>query len=1685
MSQDPFALLTSKGPGAAAGSSTPTPTVFGPLTAGLQQQVPAAALGWVSFDDGPDMGAVPAFPPPQQHQVHTPAVPGPPLPVPVASPAPTAEAAGGLGGGTSFSPLTSAAGKSTFPTFAALHASGGSAPPPAAAAATSQPTVNPFTSPAATAPTASSGPVVAHANPFAASVNPHGATAAARSSDPFADLAIKPPPPRPPPMGTSTSRRHVTDPFAAAEATPPVKEAVAPVFPSFAALHGQAPPPPPQAHTARATAGDHSPFPTFPAFAAAPQLPPPGAAPAAPAATAAKALEPASMDNTSFDAFVSQALHAAPTPAATATATAPAAGAAASARPPGYADALSMSPAPGSTPAAPLLPPPPPAYEEAVAMSPPPPPPPAYTDALAMPAAPSMGVDGSGALTSPLPPPGYDEARAMPSADSSAAPPSDVSLSGIVPGRPLPGAHVPHVHSGLAVGWAGTAVVGAAGEENWASFGSAMNAAPHVAQQITHTKPALAEMPLPRPPPTTSFGPGGGVLAHSSGMHIPHASPPPPPPPMPPPPLPKQVTIEVRLPPLKPKDAALPMRLAGGMGYVFAAPGGEGVSALQWMLRPSQPPVGVGAHGTAVGGQPLAYELPVGVEPHAGEDWDSAPAAALPAPPSCEAAVTCMLLDEQSGSLWTGHKDGKVARWSVLQGRIAQYQHHWKAHAFGKVTSLALTPWGELWTGASSGSVRAWQYLAAIPATRPPTRMFECRRERLARGSTARAAAPRPHSKVRLMAVGPCGRVVWTAGRSGLALWGAYDGEFLGSLTPAAEREPGAPAGAGGAAGGGPASAGATGAGYVAGGGLARPGTMSTYAAAYAGDTGAGGVLGREGRDAQLLLEINPRTGLEPALIERRFARAPPPEGNDDGEAAEADLGTQVFKGLAGAAKFAAKWGKKIAKNVGELQAVASGGGKDAASAEEWSEGAKGGGYGAAGGGASSAGLAGRGKVVALVPGLDGSMFVAFKNGVLDKYTEWGKLMWSRDLGREPQLCCAALVGTQLWLGCTDGCILAVTAAAGELSRTWKAFDFPVVGLAHDPNPFRGLGLVYGLSEHGSVRAWPGMLPDEATLVHWRDGLEPCLTRHQLCVLAGTWNVNETRPALSSLAAWLRAGAVNAHVVAIALQEVEMGTSSVAMDAARNLLYKTMLERGNQNAQWWAAELLAALTTAGGGAAWSRVGLRQMSGMLAMVFCRTELMPHVGEVATASVPCGVMGVGGNKGAVAVSMSVYRRRIMFVCSHFAAHQERVDERNDNYYKIVRQLHFENTSKAAQRMAANNRQQQQAVQQLPGAEPALIRDDSDLDAAAAAVVRSSSEVAGSDTGAAVAAAIAAAAADDGHGPGMADAAMLVWAGDFNYRINGSYMAVVDAARAGRFADLFAMDQCREQMEKGNVFRGLREALPLGHPLFVPTYKFDKGEPVRPGHDGRLELPYDTSEKQRVPAWTDRIFFRGSRPGSLDMAGEEVQVGVAQPKDYNCCLELNDSDHKPVYAILQVLLPGYKQDAKRLHSLAVAAALHRAAVTSGAAKLLPPAAAGAPPPPLPPPVHASSPAVQVRAGVETPSFVDLRNTSPAALLVHVSMQRAGPGATGGPGPLPTWLEVSPTNFMLLPADAHTGPGTGEPGQGSMVRVFLRAASGASEGGRVPAPVRLHFSVRPVWAAPQTLAGVPGPVVSVSVIG
>ncbi len=91
-------------------------------------------------------------------------------------------------------------------------------------------------------------------------------------------------------------------------------------------------------------------------------------------------------------------------------------------------------------------------------------------------------------------------------------------------------------------------------------------------------------------------------------------------------------------------------------------------------------------------------------------------------------------------------------------------------------------------------------------------------------------------------------------------------------------------------------------------------------------------------------------------------------------------------------------------------------------------------------------------------------------------------------------------------------------------------------------------------------------------------------------------------------------------------------------------------------------------------------------------------------------------------------------------------------------------------------------------------------------------------------------------------------LFWCGDFNYRIDNMESAEVKKlVKAKQFKQLLEHDQLMTERMSGRVFLGFKE----GDVTFAPTYKYDVGT-----------LTYDTSEKQRVPSWTDRILWKGKK-------------------------------------------------------------------------------------------------------------------------------------------------------------------------------------------------------------------------------
>ncbi|OBA23895.1 hypothetical protein METBIDRAFT_30265 [Metschnikowia bicuspidata var. bicuspidata NRRL YB-4993] len=116
-------------------------------------------------------------------------------------------------------------------------------------------------------------------------------------------------------------------------------------------------------------------------------------------------------------------------------------------------------------------------------------------------------------------------------------------------------------------------------------------------------------------------------------------------------------------------------------------------------------------------------------------------------------------------------------------------------------------------------------------------------------------------------------------------------------------------------------------------------------------------------------------------------------------------------------------------------------------------------------------------------------------------------------------------------------------------------------------------------------------------------------------------------------------------------------------------------------------------------------------------------------------------------------------------------------------------------------------------------------------------------------------------------------VIWFGDLNYRLNLSNDRCRQLLNNGAFDEMQQVDQLLlEKGETGGPFHQFKES----RILFYPTYKFDKGT-----------SNYDTSEKQRVPSWTDRILFRSKKGSELKSI------------NYNAVMDIFLSDHKPVYS------------------------------------------------------------------------------------------------------------------------------------------------------------------------------------------
>jgi hypothetical protein len=257
------------------------------------------------------------------------------------------------------------------------------------------------------------------------------------------------------------------------------------------------------------------------------------------------------------------------------------------------------------------------------------------------------------------------------------------------------------------------------------------------------------------------------------------------------------------------------------------------------------------------------------------------------------------------------------------------------------------------------------------------------------------------------------------------------------------------------------------------------------------------------------------------------------------------------------------------------------------------------------------------------------------------------------------------------------------------------------------------------------------------------------------------------------------------------------------------------------------------------------LAIHSLGGIQMALYCHSDVLGDVEMISIADVTCGVGNVFHNKGAIGVYLTMKRvsgkggiaksSRILIATGHLAAHVKNVDARNGDFKRIISELEAQ-------------------------APPRFLRPKRNPDGS----------------------------------PGDCDGSHLLnsmdhvfFAGDLNYRIDlpreHVERCIIDIKDNqlndrheevdGLMNKLLRRDQLLQTIASGRAFSQFSE----GKITFLPTFKFDKGT-----------QNYDTSHKQRVPAWTDRILFRSNKVKVLE---------------YQSVPDALHSDHRPVFGTFQV--------------------------------------------------------------------------------------------------------------------------------------------------------------------------------------
>ncbi|KFK37212.1 hypothetical protein AALP_AA4G228500 [Arabis alpina] len=490
-------------------------------------------------------------------------------------------------------------------------------------------------------------------------------------------------------------------------------------------------------------------------------------------------------------------------------------------------------------------------------------------------------------------------------------------------------------------------------------------------------------------------------------------------------------------------------------------------------------------------------------------------------------------------------------------------------------------------------------------------------------------------------------------------------------------------------------------------------------------------------------------------------------------------------------------------------------------------------------------------RTEAMVLAGDGMIWTGCTNGLLIQWDGNGNRL--QDFRHHQcAVLCFCTFGERIYIGYVSGHIQIIDLE-GNLIAGWVAHNNAVIKMAAAD------GYIFSLATHGGIRGWHVISPGPLDGIIRSELSEKERTYAQtdsVRILIGSWNVGQGKASHDALMSWLGSVASDVGILVVGLQEVEMGAGFLAMSAAKESVGGN---EGSSIGQYWIDTIGKTLDEK---AVFERMGSRQLAGLLISLWVRKNLRTHVGDIDVAAVPCGFGRAIGNKGGVGLRIRVFDRIMVFINCHLAAHLEAVNRRNADFDHIYKTMSFSRSSNAHNAPAAGVSTGPHTTKSANNVNVNTEETKQDL----------------------------------------AEADMVVFFGDFNYRLFGiSYDEARDFVSQRSFDWLREKDQLRAEMKAGKVFQGMREAIIT----FPPTYKFERH---RPGLGG-----YDSGEKKRIPAWCDRVIYRDTRTSLESECSLDCPV-VASIMLYDACMDVTESDHKPVRCKFHVKIKHVDRSVRR---------------------------------------------------------------------------------------------------------------------------------------------------------------------------